>query len=177
MNPNTKRVVDLMRKDKRYKRLLETFNTASLYNIPREKLIAEAKQIHELREVRRLNVRDADYVDNLLNANARDQSSRSRLTEILISCVHVTEQLKRAIDALKDHLFIEYSAHLKSFRTKEERQQVMNIALRKFVKYVEDIRILHQLCEIVIGDIDKAGWSMRAAIEALKITRNREQNL
>lgn len=177
MKPTTKTVVTILHRDKRYKRLLDTFNTASLYNIPREKLIAELKDIHSLREVRRLNVRDPEYVDKLLNANAHDQAQRSRCTEILMSCVHVTEQLNRALSALKDHLLLEYSDQLRQFRTKEERMQVLNIALRKFTRFLDNIKVLHALTELVIGDIDKAAWAMRASIEALKITRGREHNL
>lgn len=177
MKPTTKTVVSILRRDSRYKRLLETFETASIYNIPREKLIEELKTIHSLREVRRLNIRDPDYVDNLLNANAHDQAQRSRCTEMLMSCVHVTEQLARGIKALESHLLLEYSDQLRQFRTKEERLQVLSIALRKFSSYLDNIKVLHALTELVIADIDKAGWSMRASIDALKITRNREQSM
>lgn len=175
--PTTKRVVEQLRTDKRYLRLLKTFNEASLYNIPRDELIEEVKQIHSLREVRRLNIREEGYVDKLLNANTHDQAQRSRLTEILMTCLHVNEQLTRAIDALKQHLLMEYSDHLRSFRTKEERSMVLNIALRKFIRYLEDISVLKQMADLVISDIDKAGWATRASIEALKVTRLREVEL
>lgn len=175
MKPTVKRVVELLRADKRYKRLLDTFNTASIYNIPLETLIEEVKRIHSLREIRRLSPRDADFVDKLINANTHDQSSRSRLTEILIQCVHVTLKLTNATDALKQHFLLEYSDQLRQFRTKEERIMVLNIALRKFRTYIDNVENLKALTELVISDIDKGGWSLRNSIQALQATHGHRE--
>lgn len=174
MSTKTKTIVELIRKDRRYKRLLKTFESAAIYNIPCERLIGELKDIHSLREVRRLNIRDADYVDKLLNANSHDQAQRSRCTEILVSCLEVTEKLNRALAALKDHLMLEFSDHLRPLRTKEERLMVLNLALRKFSRFLENVAVVKGIADLVISDIDKAGWSLRASLDALKITRKTE---
>lgn len=177
MKSSTKTIVELIRKNKRYKRLLETFDNAKIYNIPCERLIGELKDIHSLREVRRLSIRDPDYVDKLLNANAQDQAQRSRCTEILMQCLEVTEKLNRALAALKDYLLLEFSDHLRPLRTKEERLLVLNVALRKFSRFLENVAVVKGIADLVIADIDKAGWSMRASIDALKVTRKTEMNL
>jgi len=177
MKPSIKRVVEILRADKRYKRLLEAFDSAPLYNIPRESIIEEVKRIHELREIRRLNPRDSGFVDKLILANTHDQSARSRLTEILMRCIHVGTKLSDAIAALKQHFLLEYSDHLRQFRTKEERSMVLNIALRKFIKYVEEVNNLKMVVEVVITDIDKGSWSLRASIQAMEISSKREVQL
>jgi hypothetical protein len=177
MKSSTKTIVELIHKNKRYTRLLETFNSAKLYNIPCESLISELKDIHSLREVRRLDTRDAEYVDKLLNANTHDQAQRSRCTEIMMRCVEVTEKLNRALAALKDYLLLEFSDHLRPLRTKEERLLVIKVALRKFSRFLENVAVVKGVADLVIADIDKAAWSMRASTDILKVTRAREVTL
>lgn len=175
--PSVARVVSTLKADKRYKRLLDTFNTAPLYQIPCETLHEEVKTIHSLREIRRLNPREEGFADNIVKANTHDQAQRSRVVEIMMRCTHVSKKLSDAMDALRNHFLMEYHDHLKQFRTKEERNIVMNMALRKFVKYVDEIENLKEVCLLVIGDIDRGAWSLKNNIEVLRIHSSREMQV
>jgi hypothetical protein len=177
MKTNTKQVVKMLRQDPKYKRLLEVFNTAPIYNLPREKLLEELQQIHQLREVRRISPAEPDFVDKVIKANTHDQAMRSRCSEIMMSCTLVISKLSNAVEALRHHFLLEHSDHLRSFRTKEERSMVMNIALKKFIAYVDNISYLKAVAEIVVVDIDKAGWALSRSIEALKIHAAREHRI
>lgn len=177
MKASTKMVISTLRKDKRYKRLLESFESAPLYNIAREELLDELRQIHELREIRRLNPREDGFVDKLISANTHDQAQRSRCVAIMMQCVNVTAKLVEATDSLKQHFLMEYSDQLRSFRTKEERSMVISTALKKFHKYVHEIDTLREVANLVVSDIDKAAWSLRNSVEALKVHHGREQKL
>lgn len=175
--PSVSRVVSTLKADKRYKRLLEMFNTAPLYQIPCDSLLEELKTIHSLREIRRLNPREEGFADNIVKANTHDQAQRSRVVEIMMRCTHVSKKLSDALDALRNHFMMEYHDHLKQFRTKEERMIVMNTALRKFVKYIGEVENLKEVCTLVVGDIDKAAWSLRNNIEVLRIHSAREMQV
>lgn len=167
-------VVQMLKKDKQYKRLLNSFNTLSIYNIPKENLINELKEIHSLREVRRLSPKEDRFIDKLVVANSHDQSARSRCAEIMLTCKHVTTRLEKAVESIKQYYVIEYADHLRQFRTKEERSLVMNIALKKFIGYIDDVTAISEMSMIVISDIDKAAWSIRTSVEAVKIHSQRE---
>jgi len=75
-------VVEMLKKDKIYKRLLQSFKEDKLYRIDTKKVIEEIKDIHNLREIRALSPKSPKFIDALVSANTKDQSSRTRLTEI-----------------------------------------------------------------------------------------------
>lgn len=174
MKTSTKLVVNRLRDDKKYKRLEETFNTVALFNLPREELMKELKSIHDLREIRRLSTRDPDFLDKLINANTHDQAARSRCTAIVMECTHVIARLTTAVEALRQHFLLEHAEHLRQFRTVAERSMVMSVALKKYVKYIDDVSYLKEVAQLVISDIDKGAWSLRNSIEAMKIHSQRE---
>ena len=177
MKVSVKSVLTTLRSDKRYKRLLESFDTSPAFRIPKESLAEEIKVIHELREIRRLNTNDAAFVDKVIKANTHDQAQRSRLVEIIVVCTRISNKLTEAIEALKQHYMLEYVDHLRQFRTKEERNLVLNMALRKFIRFVNEVESLKEMANIVVLDIDKAAWSLKNTIEALKISSAREVNI
>lgn len=166
-----------IRRDQKYKRLRLSFDEAPMYQLPLDKLIEEVETAHKLRSIRRLNSQDPGFVDAVVVANTLDQGTRSRLTEILMSCARAISTLDRAVEALKQYLLITYSNELKSFRTKEERSMVINMALAPFIRYVERVETLKNIVDLVIVDIDKGGWSLRTSIEVLKIHTSKERTL
>lgn len=172
-----KPTVKLMKRDSRYKRLKESFDSLPAFQVPVAKLADEVETLHNLREIRRLNTEDPGFVDHLIKANTNDQSVRGRLTAIMMTCVRSSMELEKAVKTLRHHLLVTFTEELKSFRTKEERVQVVDMALTPFTKYLSSLDMLKESAQLVVIDIDKGNWSLRTTIEALKLHTARERNI
>ena len=173
----TKRIVSMMRNDSRYKKLKAVFDTNPIYNISADNLIEEVKTIHKLREIRRLNPREEKFARKVVESNTHDQAQRSRITEIMMSCVHITNKLEEAIKALRYHFLLEYSEHLKQFRTKEEKSLVISMAMRGFSRYLSDVKTVRDMAELVLKDIDQGAWSTKSNIAVLELKTKRESHV
>ncbi len=172
-----KEVVKEIKNDERYKRLRKSFDTLPMYQLPTDQLLSEVETLHKMREIRRLNSLDPGFTDALIKANTNDQSCRGRLTEIIMTCVKASSSLEDAIVALRYHLLLKYSDQLRSYRTKEERVQVVNKVLQPFMKYTQKIGTLKEITQLVVSDIDKGAWSLRTSIEAVQLHVSRERNI
>lgn len=174
---NLTEVIRVLRRDPRYKRLKELFDTSPIYKIHLEEFSAEVLTLHKTRAIRRLNSLDPKIVDAIVNAITIDQSSRSRLTEISITCLRARSSLEDALEALKHHLLAAYQEDLRQFRTKEERMVVMDMTFRQFRRYLIQVETLRATTDLVIQDIDKGGWAIRSLTDALKIHHGREMTV
>jgi hypothetical protein len=81
-----------------------------------------------------------------------------------------------ALEALKYQLVLVYAIDLKAFSTKEERVQVATIALRPFTKFLAEVSGLQQSVNSVIADIDKASWSLKLTVDAIKLVHVPERS-
>lgn len=162
-------VVRTLKRDEKYKKLKETFSTHENFKIPVESLLDELKILHSDRLIRSLNSTDPKIIEKLLEANLKEQSIRARVTEILIRCVRSHSLLTKAINSLKYHLLMSYPDELKSFRTKEERNQIVTVALKRFDEYLADLAVLKESASLVASDIDKASWNLRLMVDTLKL--------
>lgn len=163
-----------LREDERYQRLRKLFDTSPLYRLSIENLTDEIMTLHKTRAIRRLNALDPQIVNAVVNAITIDQSNRSRLTEISITCLKAKASLEDALDALRHHLLATYQEDLRQFRTKDERAIVMDMVFRQFRRYITKVDILKATSDMVISDIDKGAWSIRSLVDALKIHAARE---
>lgn len=166
-----------MKKDKRYKRMRESFDRLPMFQLPIESLIKEVETLHKMREIRRLNTEDTGFVDSLIKANTSDQAIRGRLTEVIMACVRGASQLEKATRALRNHLLFTFTSELRSYRTKEERQQVVEMVLVPFRDYIDQISVLKEITELVVTDIDKGAWSLKLTTSALELHGRRESNI
>ncbi len=165
---------DIIREDNRYKRLKESFDENKLFHMPIEQYLKEVESAHQIRPVRVLNPSDSHFVDKLISANTSDQSTRSRLTAIMMECVRASSTLQAATDSFREYVLMVYAEDLKSLRTKDERMMLINATLSPFLRYVTKVNTLRDTIKLVVDDIDKACWSLKLSVEAYKIHSQRE---
>jgi hypothetical protein len=170
-------IVNVMRQDVKYKRLKSTFATHENFRLPLESLMDELKLAHSQRSVRTLNPTDPRFVDNVIEANLKDQAVRSRTTEIIIRCVRAHTLLANSVESLKYHLLISYSNDLKSFRTVAERAQIVNMTLKRFDTFLTDVMVLKDSAQLVVNDIDKASWALKSVLQAMELHHSPERRL
>lgn len=163
-----------LKKDTRYIRLKELFDTLPVYSMPVEQYQKDIDMYHKTRPVRNLNPTSGNFVDKLIHANIEDQGTRSRVVAIVMECIRAITTLEAAIDRFKDYVLVAYSEELKVVRTKEERLMIIKAVLSVFTKYVDSVKTLKECCEVLIKDIDQAAWSLKLTVQAYEIHSKRE---
>lgn len=164
-----KAVRSLVRADQKYKRFKKAAQSNPNLVLPFEDLHDELRRLHSTRQVRVLSRRDVDFTATVIDAMLQDQSTRSRCTEILASCISISGTFAETLNNLRDYLMLEYGGNIGTRTTKEERKQFMVSLLRPFYRYLHDVSQLQEHARYVIDDIDKAGFTYRNLIEGIKL--------
>lgn len=172
------RIKRIITKDARLKKLDVSFENLPQYNIPVKNIFEEIERIHMTRKTRHLNRKSASFVQDITEGLIDDQANRSRLTEILMSCIHTMRNLNSTLDSLEGYLLVEYAAQLSSIRTKAERVGFIQYhILVKYKRYIDRVQRVKEAAELVIVDIDKAAWMYRNLIESAKLASGRREEL
>lgn len=166
-----------MKEDPKYKRLKKTFSEHENFRLPLDSLLDEIKSIHRDRKVRSLNPTDPKFVDKLIIANHDDQGKRSRVTEIMIRSLRAQALLQSAVDSLRFYLLTTFSVELRSFSTKEERTNIVNMALKPFEEFLVDVSVLKESAQLLVNDIDKTAWNLKLSLSALELHVAKERKL
>ena len=172
------RLKRLLLKDKRVRKLEDAFDRLPEYNLPIKTVYEEIERIHMTRKTRHLDKSSGSFVSDVTEGMLDDQSNRSRLTEILMSCIHALKNLNASLESLEGYLLIEYADQLGTIRTKGERANfVEHHVLSKYHKYADRTSRIKEACELVITDIDKAAWMYKNLIESIKMASGRREEL
>lgn len=164
--------------DKRVQRLKAAFDELPEYNLPLKALRDEAEMIHKIRKTRFLNASDPNFSTHVVEALLLDQQHRARLTEMLMSCISVTRNLGHAIDNLEGYLLMQYSSEISCIRTKQERVDfIKHVILKDCVRYIQKVSMLKEILDVVILDIDKAGFMYKNLISAVETATGRRSIL
>lgn len=170
-------LVKSIQADARFRRLVNLFEESPLYKIPFKQLHEEIESLHRTRPVRILNRDDPRFIEKIVDASIRDQSYRSRLTEISVQCYRSASSLQDALDAMRSHILFTFSSQMKVIRTKDERLQVIDLAMAPLLKHVRQCDRLKTTAEMVIGDIDKAAWSLKLLVSSYELHSRPEQRI
>jgi len=169
-----------IKKNKQYKQLLESFKTQKIFKVPLEKFKDEIFDAHSTRNVRVL-VKHADdntrIVDQLVKANLVDQGVRSRLTEIMMTCRRGSAALQEAIKNYKNYASLRFERHLKSFKTKSERMSALDICLDDLNAFIFEAEHVYNLAELVVKDIDQAGFTLKRTQEVVAMHHAPERKM
>jgi DNA repair ATPase RecN len=166
VDPNIERIEKKLKKDERYKRLKEMFSTYPEYRLNFDDLMAELKVLHKGRKILSVpNPNAGDFVKKLTEAAQHDHMFRSRIAEILVECSSVRSKLNKSLDAVTKHILHTYSTDLKSFRTKEERMNLVSTLLNKFYSYLYSVENIVDMCKVYIDNIDKGSYMVRELVQ------------
>lgn len=113
-----------------------------------------------------------------MNANLRDQTTRSRLVQIGLECSKVHNNITRPLELARDILLLRYRRSLAIYRSKEDKLRVVNHHFRDVMEYLGQIELVQEHLEMVIGDIDQSAYTINRMVEMLKmLTQRREYNV
>lgn len=164
---------DKLRNDSRCLRLKTLFQELPLYQIPLEAYMVEIDQVHKGRGIRFLAQSSPRFIESVVDASLQDQANRSRLTEIAMHCYKAENTLSEALTNLKTYLLMAYAADLGFIRTKDERLQVVNMALAPFQAFTAEVAKVRALANMVVEDIDRGAWSLKLLVSAYQLKAGR----
>lgn len=174
-----KQVVKKLKEDARVVKLETLFFESAAYDFDIKRLMDEVKSIHKLRRSRKLAL-DPENVNNvkaISEAVLMDQGNRSRLAEIQITALQAGRTLAKALKRLEQYILLEHRETLAMVRTKEERLMVVRRALDQLYEFVEECALLEDMALVVIEDVDRAHWSMKALSDANNMYKTPERRL
>lgn len=164
----------VLRKDKRYKRLKNSFDTSDLYQIPFDEYKQEIRNLHKMRLIHKLSISSPVFAKSLGEAAIKDTTLRHRYTEILSIASEAHHTLSNVLESFEAYFLIKYSHELVSLRTKEERKNFIKAVMNTMNTYLEDTANLIKFTKIHIEDIDKAGYVIKNLVDAYALIAKRD---
>jgi hypothetical protein len=138
-----------------------------------ENIKNEVIGLHTARPSRELYKHKMD-ANKLDNAILRDLSARARMVELRTNLYVHLEIIDTALDAFRDHLLAKYGDEIKSRANNAEER---NAFVRRLSSKGHDLRsqykVLIQIIDKFIEDIDKAGYGLTNAKDLLRIMLER----
>lgn len=170
-----KETLSYIRKDKRYKRFIRSVMQGK-FSIDSEGLIAEIRDMHELRLTRFLNTNDVitKFRTKYLDASLQNTAFRSRAVAIRMSCYERIIYMDKTLPAMKKYIKSRYSEVLKSeFSTQAERDAYIDTLLQKAFQKRSQLDGVIKYSDIFISDIDAAGWTLKGIVDAMNIAHEK----
>lgn len=161
-----------IRQDPHYEIFLRVLE-ATRKNINLETAITEAKGLHTSRTSRSLTGNDRYSPKKLIDAVAKDLSTRARLVEIRVSNDRKLSHLREAMEALRRYIATEYNEELREFSTAEQRRNFVDRVLKSANSLLTEGESLLATLDVLIKDLDQASHAMRHIVDCLKLMENK----
>lgn len=175
MSSDGSRMRKALRKDieyKKYKNILKFASSLAEF----DNYCKEMESMHQGRGSRSL-VYKSISIKRLTKCILQDASYRSRCVEVMIEVNKANRMLSAATDAIKNHIVANYKPYLQNYRTKAERDTLINDILKSAYEKLSDYERIVDMCKFIIEDIDKFAWTAKHTLEALELAMQRENNL
>lgn len=176
MSAQTERLKDLIRRDKRVKRVKSAFDNERIYSIPFDEYKDEIKMLHRRRKIHTLSIGSPTFGRELSGAAIEETAIRHRYTEIMGMCVEGNETLKSVLESLERYIMSSFSENLKFLKTKEERRGMIQSILAPFYKYLNQTDTIIKILRLHIEDIDKTGYTVTNLVKAYEIIAKPDRN-
>jgi len=157
-------------KDKRYKRFKEMIEQGS-FALDTQKLVEELETLHSTRKMRR--VKAPAFLKNaqqhIIELTLENTAYRSRSVEIMMQVFRLMQNINEHIKNMSIYLQSQYNAELKEFGTVEARRNAVSNMMFTFTKVEGQFRLVFELAQFVVKDIDQAGYGIKAINDAMML--------
>lgn len=131
-----------------------------------QKYTEEMKILHDSRPGRKL-YKMALEPTRLSDASMKDMANRARLSEMKANVFAQKAALDKAYAEALDHLCTKYARFIADSATNAtDRKHVTNKILSRLRNRIAELQASLDQLDIYMVDIDKAGWSLRLAMDA-----------
>lgn len=158
---------------KRYKSILVTVKSS----LDLVKTLKEANYLHSQRIVRKLFELKVSP-QKLQEALFIEISTRSRLIELKSLVINQVELLEGAISICRKHLSTTYSDKLaRVASTQAGRAAVMDQVFARGKDYLSQVKTLDSQLDLIIKDIDAAGYALTNVREVMKMVLDKRETV
>lgn len=163
-----------LRKDKRWQRFRNIIDQAYLPEF--DAFTDEIERLHKTRGVRVLGAQALPTGKKVADAAMRDQSVRSRCVEIVMSVTRSRNYLAIQMDTVRSYLMAQYMQllHDEGIRTITEKREIINSMFSRADTCLHRLDTITQIADMVIKDVDQAGYALKHTVEALSVATKRE---
>lgn len=130
---------------------------------------SEALSLHSSRTSRTLYGKKQYSAQAVYDALLRDLSFRSRLVEIRVKVSVELSNLIEATKSIRRYLMTEFAEDLREFSTADQRKSFVDRIIKPGLDYEAEAQSIVDLVDLIIRDIDQAGFSFRNIVETLKL--------
>lgn len=162
------------KKDERVKLFFHKFEKGN-YSMNVADRIKEVTSIHANRMIHVLSKKDLlGSQKTILDCIVENQMNRARLVSIKMECVRKLNTLQEKIEILSSYLKEKFAAQLRlEYSSNTSKNDAIKQLFSDAYSMIMQIEGLEKLIDIVIIDIDNAGWAMKNIVEVLKISANK----
>lgn len=151
------------------KALLDEFSKNPAWRIDFNAHRKELINLHVARPIKSMNLRKTRQIDNVIDANVTDQSTRSRLVEILVTCAKIRNEITKQLEYVKEMLLIKYGSRLPVRSRSDKDNFVYYGVFGPVYKFLTDIEQLEAEIQLVIDDIDQAAYTINRLVHLVEI--------
>jgi len=109
---------------------------------------------------------------SLMEAEATDMSTRSRLVTIRVKASIHLDLLDEACDAIKRHIFTQYHEDMRAFSNEQQRKALIERVQTVAMDIMTDGKSLLDMLDHLIRDIDQSNFSMGRMVDLLEMLQN-----
>lgn len=164
-----------IRNDPKYKKFKKIYKEASRISLTT--WLEEIENAHSVRKSRRLGLENRGLsATNVAEALMEDQGYRSRIIEIQSQVTKFRAWMKQAYENTFDQILTKHYADIPG-GTKGLKEQWVHNKLDFGHKLLSRMDNLLNTADMVVGDIDKAAWSMHNTIKAIEIINSNDREI
>lgn len=141
-----------------------------------EKLIEEIRTLHKTRSIRMLRALSQTSAKQLGDAVGREIAVRARCAEICMDVIVMRNLVNKSMSDLKKYIEAAYPKTLRDFgvTTVTARKNLLDALLQPYVEKTTIMETLLELADIVMIDVDQAGYSVKHLSECITNATRRE---
>jgi len=142
----------------------------------------EMRSMHTTRRERRATA--AKLIENaqrdLVDMLMRNQSIRSRVVEMKMEIYNVSALIEDHLGALTRYILHTYPsevAHIVASKTKGDREGFVKSLFEREVMFMKKLQMIVKIADMLIGDLDEAGWAVSRTTSVLQLTAGKGRNI
>jgi hypothetical protein len=141
-----------------------------------EKLMDEIKTMHKTRSVRMLGAMTQSSAKKVGDAASQEIAVRSRCIEISLDAVILRNAINGSVGTLKKHIEASYPKTLRGMgiTTVTARRNLLDALTDRYLDKYDTLMTLIEVADLVVADIDQAGYAIKHITEAVGIATKRE---
>jgi hypothetical protein len=155
-------------KYKKFKTIVET--TRSRLKIEADR--NEALALHSSRTSRTLSGKKQYSGAAILDAEATELYTRSRLVQIRVQASIHLDLLDEACDAIKRHIFTQYHEDLLGFTNEQQRRALIERVQGAALELIAEGKSLKDMLDQIIKDVDQANFHLGHMVSTLEMLHN-----